>query len=81
MRTLRQRDPNTRLKILEIGAGSGGTTGAVLRNLQPWAEGIQEYCFTDISRAFLLRAQESFAPKYPFLTTRTWDTVRKCAAA
>jgi SAM-dependent methyltransferase/acyl carrier protein len=49
--------------ILEVGAGSGGTTGAVLPRLPL---GVAEYVFTDTSEVFLARAQEKFAD-YPYL--------------
>lgn len=46
------------LRILEIGAGTGGTTGAVLQGLP--ARSI-EYWFTDVSKFFFDRAKERFA--------------------
>lgn len=46
------------LRILEIGAGTGGTTGAVLRALPPL---LAEYWFTDVSEFFFHRARERFA--------------------
>jgi acyl transferase domain-containing protein/SAM-dependent methyltransferase len=45
------------LRILEIGAGTGGTTGEVLRSLPPRSA---EYWFTDVSEFFLNRAKERF---------------------
>jgi ubiquinone/menaquinone biosynthesis C-methylase UbiE len=46
------------LRILEIGAGTGGTTGAVLRSLPPRPT---EYWFTDVSEFFFHRAKERLA--------------------
>jgi acyl transferase domain-containing protein len=46
------------LRILEIGAGTGGTTAGVIAALQ--GRGV-EYCFTDVSPLFLARAAEKFA--------------------
>jgi acyl transferase domain-containing protein/SAM-dependent methyltransferase len=46
------------LTILEVGAGTGGTTAAVLNALDG-AQGT--YCFTDVSDLFLDRARERFA--------------------
>jgi len=57
------------LRVLEIGAGTGGATSAVLPRLP--AEHTS-YSFTDISPLFLARARESFAA-YPFVTYRTLD--------
>ncbi|TVP42186.1 MAG: SDR family NAD(P)-dependent oxidoreductase [Gemmatimonadales bacterium] len=44
-------------RILEVGAGTGGTTASVLPSL---ASASTEYFFTDVSPAFLARAQEHF---------------------
>jgi SAM-dependent methyltransferase len=52
-----------RLRLLEIGAGTGGTTAAVLPCLPPDRT---EYHFTDVSDLFLLKAEEKFR-HYPFL--------------
>jgi NAD(P)-dependent dehydrogenase (short-subunit alcohol dehydrogenase family)/SAM-dependent methyltransferase len=43
------------LRILEIGAGTGGTSRAVLPRLA--RDRIETYCFTDLSRSFLTRAK------------------------
>jgi acyl transferase domain-containing protein/acyl carrier protein len=48
----------TRLRILEIGAGTGATTAAILDALPP---GRIDYTFTDVSPLFLQRAAERFA--------------------
>ena len=61
------------LRILEIGAGTGGTSAGVLRRLKPFAGKISEYCYTDLSKAFLFHACENYAPEAPFLTTRTFN--------
>ncbi|MEM7393970.1 MAG: beta-ketoacyl synthase N-terminal-like domain-containing protein, partial [Verrucomicrobiota bacterium] len=59
--------------LIEIGAGTGGTTSKILPGLKSWAGHIEEYCFTDISRAFLQRAEETFSEDYPYLRFRIWD--------
>lgn len=51
------------LRILEIGAGTGGTSAAVFQKLRPYQEYVQEYCYTDVSRAFLLHAQREYGPQ------------------
>jgi len=58
--TARWRQP---LRILEIGAGTGGTTAALLPVLP--AEHTT-YCYTDVSDAFLSRAAARFAD-FPFV--------------
>jgi thioester reductase-like protein len=58
-----------RIRILEIGAGTGGTTEAIL----PYLDGARtEYVFTDISASFLAGARARFASR-PFVTYRMLD--------
>ncbi|KAF6826616.1 polyketide synthase [Colletotrichum plurivorum] len=55
-------DKNPGIKILEIGAGTGGTTYHVLERLRN-ADGSSKaakYCFTDISPGFLAKAADRF---------------------
>lgn len=60
------------LRILEIGAGTGGTT----RSLLPHLEGSSvEYCYTDVSPLLLSRARERFAA-YDFMEFATLDIER-----
>ncbi len=67
------RDAGARIRILEIGAGSGGTTAAVLQALQGYESHVELYCYTDISVAFLHHAQKKYAPGASYLTTRLFD--------
>ncbi|KAF5636495.1 polyketide synthase [Fusarium sp. NRRL 52700] len=56
-------DKSPGLKILEIGAGTGGTTYHVLERLRN-ADGTSKaatYCFTDISPGFLAKAADRFS--------------------
>jgi acyl transferase domain-containing protein/SAM-dependent methyltransferase/acyl carrier protein len=63
---------DARLRVLEIGAGTGGTTAYVLPLLD--AERT-EYTFTDLSPIFLERATRQFA-NYPFVRTALLDIER-----
>jgi acyl transferase domain-containing protein/NADPH:quinone reductase-like Zn-dependent oxidoreductase/SAM-dependent methyltransferase/acyl carrier protein len=58
-----------RLRILEIGAGTGSATSYVLSKLSPEQT---EYVFTDVSTLFLSKARETFAA-YPFVNYRVLD--------
>jgi acyl transferase domain-containing protein/acyl carrier protein len=69
-------DPAARLRLLEIGAGTGGTSAAVFAGLQPYREHIREYCYTDVSKAFLLYAEEQYGPHAPYLTLHLFDVER-----
>jgi acyl transferase domain-containing protein len=61
--------PTRVLRVLEVGAGTGGTTGSLLPLLP--ADRTQ-YVFTDVSDLFLDRARERFAA-YPFVECRRFD--------
>ncbi len=53
-----------RLRIVEVGAGTGGTTSFVVPGLLE--SQVESYTFTDISPFFLRRAAENFAA-FPFM--------------
>lgn len=57
------------LRILEIGAGTGGTTSGILPLLPPEQT---EYVFTDLSPLFTAHAQQRFR-QYPFVRYETLD--------
>ncbi|HEY9088382.1 MAG TPA: beta-ketoacyl synthase N-terminal-like domain-containing protein, partial [Anaerolineaceae bacterium] len=61
--------PQNKLRVLEIGAGTGGTTAFVLP-LFPAPS--TEYTFTDISPLFPARAKQKFS-QYPFLRYQALD--------
>lgn len=71
-----QRSPGARIRILEIGAGTGSTSAAVLPKLKPFTASVEEYCYTDISTAFLQHAEQSYSELAPYLTTRLFDVDR-----
>ncbi|MBB3120970.1 SDR family NAD(P)-dependent oxidoreductase [Pseudoduganella violacea] len=62
------------LRILEVGAGTGGTTGGVLAALREHAVPLAEYCFTDVSQAFLAQARQRFGEQG--LNYRLFDVTR-----
>ncbi|MFP5391926.1 MAG: SDR family NAD(P)-dependent oxidoreductase, partial [Gammaproteobacteria bacterium] len=66
-------NPSARLRILEIGAGTGGTSAVVLEKIASYRAHVEEYCYTDISRAFLLHAEERFGADHPFLSYRLFN--------
>ncbi|MEW2063376.1 amino acid adenylation domain-containing protein [Streptomyces sp. NPDC007002] len=62
-------EPGRRLRVLEVGAGTGATSVKVLEALEPFGDRIAEYHYTDLSKAFLFRAEERLKPRYPHVTT------------
>ncbi len=61
--------PQRGIRILEIGAGTGGTTSYLLPELQASQT---RYCFTDIGQLFLSKAQNQFE-NYKFVDYKTLD--------
>lgn len=57
------------VRVLEIGAGTGGTTAYILPHLNPDQT---EYVFTDIGSLFITKAQEKFKD-YPFVRYQNLD--------
>ncbi|MFQ3244035.1 MAG: acyl transferase domain-containing protein/surfactin synthase thioesterase subunit/acyl carrier protein [Arenicella sp.] len=68
-----KKDPNTQFRILEIGAGTGGTTRGILKRLKKYEQSIEEYCYTDLCKAFLVDAEKHYSPHKPYFTTRLYD--------
>jgi SAM-dependent methyltransferase len=61
-----------RLRMLEIGAGTGGTTASLLPLLPPERT---VYCFTDVSKFFTDLGRQKFQ-EFPFLRFRELDIER-----
>lgn len=72
----RATQPAAGFRLLEIGAGTGATSAALLERLGEFAGAIREYCYTDISKAFLSQGTQRFAQSVPYLTTKLFDVER-----
>lgn len=72
-------EPKARLRILEVGAGTGGTAIRAFERLRRFGGAIAEYCYTDLSKAFLIHAEKSFRGEAPLLSTRLFDLDRPVA--
>ncbi|MER5555528.1 SDR family NAD(P)-dependent oxidoreductase [Streptomyces sp. NPDC002793] len=72
-------DPSARLRILEIGAGTGGTSVGMFAALRPFQEHIETYTYTDLSKAFLNHARTEYGPEVPYLTYERFDAERPLA--
>lgn len=70
------RDPAARVHILEIGAGTGTTTAAVLAGLPAHRKNIARYTYTDVSQTFLRHGEERYGKQHPFLQFQLFDVER-----
>ncbi|MCP3424660.1 amino acid adenylation domain-containing protein [Rothia sp. AR01] len=70
-----ERTADRPLRVLEVGAGTGGTTEAVVAAL---AGHPVEYLFTDVSPFFLTEARERFAA-FPWISFGLYDIERTAA--
>ncbi|WP_052410166.1 beta-ketoacyl synthase N-terminal-like domain-containing protein [Paenibacillus durus] len=75
-----EHDPSARIRIIEIGAGTGGTSTMVFNRLRSYQHHIEEYCFTDLSKAFLHHAEKEYCPQYPYLTCGLFDLSKPLSA-
>ncbi|WP_186062579.1 SDR family NAD(P)-dependent oxidoreductase [Burkholderia gladioli] len=60
------------VRILEVGAGTGGTSDGLFRRLGRFQDRI-EYVYTDVSKHFLLHAREQYSGVAPYLTLQLFD--------
>jgi 3-oxoacyl-(acyl-carrier-protein) synthase/SAM-dependent methyltransferase/acyl carrier protein len=71
-----RKDVNAQIRIFEIGAGTGGTSEAVFNALRPYEQIVAEYCYTDISKAFLIHAETEYGEANPYLTYKIFNVER-----
>ncbi|MGN7997308.1 beta-ketoacyl synthase N-terminal-like domain-containing protein, partial [Chitinophaga sp. 22308] len=69
---VKQLRPGERIRILEVGAGTGGTSELIFKKLVPYSDYIT-YAYTDVSRSFLHYAEETYKTIAPYLTTAVFD--------
>ena len=74
-----KQDPSARIRILEIGAGTGATSARVFARLKSYAACIDEYRYTDLSQVFLLHAQDVYGPENPYMRTGIFDVEKPIA--
>ena len=67
------QDPTAQIRLFEIGAGTGGTSITMFQKLQPYRKNIKEYCYTDVSKAFLIHAEKEYGAGTPYLTYKVFN--------
>ncbi|KAH8879033.1 putative polyketide synthase [Thozetella sp. PMI_491] len=67
------------LRVLELGAGTGGTTRDMAALLSRLGVPV-EYTFTDLSGSFVAAARKRFGKEYPFMKFRVHDIEKPPAA-
>ncbi|MGE0415879.1 MAG: SDR family NAD(P)-dependent oxidoreductase [Acetobacteraceae bacterium] len=67
--------PGRTVRVLEVGAGTGGTSASVLAALADAGCPV-EYVYTDVSRAFALHGERQFGARYPFVRFGVLDLGR-----
>ena len=70
---LLEKDPRAQISIIEIGAGTGSTTEKVLETIDLYRNNIKEYCYTDISNAFLSYGRKQYGINHPYMSFRILD--------
>jgi acyl transferase domain-containing protein/NAD(P)-dependent dehydrogenase (short-subunit alcohol dehydrogenase family)/acyl carrier protein len=68
-------DPSATVRILEIGAGTGGTSKSVLESLRAYADRVQ-FVYTDVSLGFVGFGERTFGPQHPFSEFKALDIER-----
>lgn len=65
-------DPQARIQIMEVGAGTGATSAPVLEAVEKYGGRVQ-YFYTDISLAFTQLGARQFAESYPSTVFKVLD--------
>ncbi|THA24095.1 SDR family NAD(P)-dependent oxidoreductase [Streptomyces sp. RKND-216] len=60
-------------RVLEIGAGTGSSSGTVLAACEELGDGAVQYVYTDISPAFLRHGEREFGATRPYLSFEQLD--------
>lgn len=69
------------VRVLELGAGTGSSSEPVFARLRAERLSVEEYCYTDISRAFLLHAEQRYGTDNDYLSYDLIDIERPANTA
>lgn len=56
-----------KLRLLELGAGTGGSSQAILRKLDAYRGEVEEYRYTDVSKGFVLHGETTYGAGRDYL--------------
>lgn len=71
-----QDSPNDKIRILEIGAGTGGTSAFVFEEIDTFANHLH-YCYTDISGGFLQHGKSAYGKTRPYVEFKLLDVEKE----
>jgi acyl transferase domain-containing protein/enoyl-CoA hydratase/carnithine racemase/acyl carrier protein/SAM-dependent methyltransferase len=71
-----KRQGGLKLRLLELGAGTGGSSEGILRQLDRYPEEVEEYCYSDVSKWFLLHGEQAYGKGREYLRTAIVDVER-----
>jgi polyketide synthase PksM len=67
-----RKNPNAVIQLLEVGAGTGGTTAIVLERIQQLQPNVK-FWYTDIAAGFTRVGRREFSAKYDFMEFKALD--------
>lgn len=67
-----RKNPNAVIQLLEVGAGTGGTTAIVLEQIQQFQPNVK-FWYTDIAAGFTRVGRREFSAKYDFMEFKALD--------
>lgn len=70
-----ERDPEAQIRILELGAGTGGTSRFVLEAIRDVSKHVR-YVYTDVSSGFTQHGERVYGADYPFVQFQVLDCER-----
>lgn len=82
VRDVLAKNEQAKIRILEVGAGTGGTSGFIMKEIKPYENNVV-YTYTDISKSFIEFGRKKFGSDYPFVEFKVLnveeDTAQKRA--
>lgn len=67
------------IRVLEVGAGTGGTSGVIFSRLAGLSDHIAQYTYSDISKSFLLHAEKTFSQQAPYIDFNIFNVEHSAA--